>query len=231
MTPRLLFMPIAAIALMSSRAAADEHHMRVSEVFLADLSQGDAVQFVELIDPVDEPFPADYQLGIYDPAGALVDTVPVDPPPGTTRYLVATSAAETAFGVAADAPLSATLPGAGQICFEAMEEGQTETIACLAYGCVDQVVDAEFANEISMAPLVGMSVQRQEGSDRFEMAEPTPGSANVAGVSGEPDCNPADDEQDDDDGGCQVASTGSPGGLALVVLGLLAVRRTRRRTR
>ena len=118
MTRRPLFMTIAAIALMTSRAAADEHRTRVSEIFLSDVLQGDAAQFIELYDPKREPFPEDtYHLGIYETAGALLDVVPVDPPPGTLRYLVATQAAERLFGMRADALLATVLPTEGQVCF------------------------------------------------------------------------------------------------------------------
>jgi MYXO-CTERM domain-containing protein len=247
-------MVIAAIALTTSRAAADEHRTRVSEIFLSDTLEGDAAQFVELYDPMREPFPEDtYHLGIYDSAGTLLDVVPVDPPAGTLRYLVATQTAEQLFGVRADAPLATTLPTEGQVCFEVTEKGENEVIACLAYGCVDQLVDAEFANETGMAPFEGQSIQRQKIDHSFEIADPTPDRANIAGIAGQPDCAPPpdDDGNDDneepppppddqgmdenpppnnDDGGCRVAQNGSSSGLALIGLGLLAVRRRRRRS-
>jgi MYXO-CTERM domain-containing protein len=248
-------MVTAATALITSRANADEHRTRVNEIFLSDVLEGDAAQFVELYDPMREEFPEDtYHLGIYDTAGALLDVVPVDPPAGTLRYLVATRAAERLFGVRADAPLAAVLPTEGQVCFEVTEEGENEVISCLAYGCVETLIEAEFANETGMAPFAGKSIQRQIIDRNFEIADPTPDRANMAGISGEPDCAPppGDDDDDDDngepppddqpppdmeeepppdtdDGGCQVASTGSSSGLALVAVGLLAVRRRRRR--
>src|SRR6186713_2918540 len=123
MTRKAVFITVAATALVSSRAYADEHHMRINEVFLAGNNGDDASQFVELIDRAAEPFPEEYQLGIYDPAGDLLGTVPVDPPPGTIAFLVATAAAETMFDVTADAPLSMTMPDEGQVCFETLEEG------------------------------------------------------------------------------------------------------------
>jgi len=68
MTRRAVFITVAATALVSSRANADEHHMRISEIFLATDSGDDATQFVELRDVFDEPFPEDeYNLGIYNP--------------------------------------------------------------------------------------------------------------------------------------------------------------------
>jgi MYXO-CTERM domain-containing protein len=252
MTRRALFMAIAGIALVAAPARADEHRMRVSEIFLSDAIQGDAVQYVELYDPMREPFPEeDYHLGIYDTAGVLLDVVPVDPPAGTLRYLVATPAAEAMFGVRADAALGATLPAEGQVCFEVTEEGENEVISCLAYGCVEELVEAEFASETAMAPFEGQSIQRQRIDHSFEVAAPTPDAVNVAGIAGQPDCAPPPDDEpppdeepppddqppdeeeppivDDDDGGCAVASTGSSSALALIGLGLLAARRRRRR--
>jgi hypothetical protein len=136
--------------------------MRISEIFLATGSGDDATQFVELRDVFDEPFPEEiYNLGIYNPAGELLGTVPIDPPPGTVYYLVATSAAEAMFQVKADAALTKTLPPEGQVCFEVVEDGENEIISCLAYGCVDDQVEAEFANFTSMAPFDGQSASRQ----------------------------------------------------------------------
>lgn len=239
----------AAVALMTTRAHADEHHMRVSEIFLADPTQGDAVQFVELSDPAGEPFPEeDYHLGIYDTAGVLLATVVIDPPPGTRRYLVATPAAEKMFGVEADALLTETLPTEGQVCFEVVEDGENEVIACLAYGCVESRIEPEFTEGIAAAPLDGMSMQLQLGGQLFDMAAPTPGAGNIAGTSVQAGCAPPDDEEpppdddeepppddeeppivdDGDDGGCAVAG-GSSSGLALIALGLLIGRQRRRR--
>ncbi len=247
MKRRVLFMVVAGSALMASRAVADEHATRISEVFLSDPLQGDAVQFVELFNVLEEPFPEDtYHLGIYDTGGALLDTVPVDVPPGTRRYLVASVAAEAMFDVRPDARLTARLPAEGQVCFEVTEEGDNEVISCLAYGCVDQLVESEFENDTGMAPFEGQSISRQSDDQSYEVADPTPARPNMEGISGQPDCAPPPDEEpppddtpppdmdeqpppDDDDGGCAVASAGSSSSLALVGLGLLALRRRRRR--
>jgi len=257
MKGKVLFTVAAASALLTSRAGADEHATRISEIMLTDPIEGDAVQFVELFNALEEPFPEDtYHLGIYDSAGALLDVVPVDPPPGTRRYLVATTAADRMFGVMSDARLTATLPSQGQVCFEVTEEGENEVISCLAYGCVDQLVEGEFANDTAMAPFEGQSVGRQSDDQTYEIADPTPNHTNMAGIAGQPDCAPPPDDDgnddneepppddtpppddgmdeepapNDDDGGCQVVTQGSPGGLALVGLGLLALRRRRRRS-
>ncbi len=256
MTRRVLFMAAATVALMAAPASADEHRNRVAEIFLADAAQGDLVQFVELFDPMGEPFPEeDYHLGIYDTTGALLGTVPIDPPPGTFRYLVATPAAEATFGVQADAPLTMTLPTEGQVCFEVVEEGETERISCVGYGCLESVVEGEFATETGMAPFDGQSIQRRPVTRTFEMNEPTPNRANIEGTAGLPDCappppppddddddgdqppddQPPDDQPpivDDDDGGCRVAGGDAPAGLAaLAGLGLIAAMRRRRRRR
>ena len=255
MKTRVVFTIIASLgAVPAGRALADEHHMRVNELFLSDPIKGDSVQFVELTDSFGEEFPEDtYQLGIYDTAGELIATVPVDPPEGTTMYLVATEAAEKLFGVTAEARLSETLPPEGQICFEVVEDGETEHISCLAYGCVDNIIEGEFAQNVAMSPLDGQSLQRQQvkGPHPIRMAEPTPHRLNIDGVATQPECAPPpppDDEEepppdetpppdqeeppivDDDDDGCAVAGGSTSGSLAgLIGLGLVVARRRRRR--
>jgi hypothetical protein len=212
---------------------ADEHFTEVSELLLDDDGDG-SIQYVELIDPEAEEFPEEYQLSIYDEVGDLVGTVPIDPPPGTTRYLVATAAAEEMFDVTADAPLTQALPSEGQVCFDALEDGETETVACLDWGCAEGLVTPMFANGHGRAPDSGMSLQLQD-SGAYHVSHPTPDAPNVSGDASQASCTGDDDDgdQDDDDGGgggCAAAgSRAGGGGLLLAGIGIALATRRRRR--
>jgi hypothetical protein len=176
-------MPAVLLALLvlvlPGRAHAFHHLMKVGEVLLS--AGGDpGVQYVELQDP-GEPFPdGTYDLEVFDADAQPVGTSVLGVPPGTTRYLVATAAAETEFGVTADAALTVALPEDGQACFS---RTIGTMIHCLAWGCVDTLVTASASTGAS--PPDGSSLQRQ-GGDVYHVATPTPDAANVAGTLEEP---------------------------------------------
>lgn len=239
MRAHITIMTTLSIVAIARAAAADEHLTEVSEVLLAE-DGDDSIQYIELTNP-GETFPEEYQLTVYDAAGDLVGIVPIDVPPGMTRYLVATPDAEEVFGVTADAPLTETLPAEGQVCFEALEEGETEVISCLDWGCSENLVVPMFANGHGRAPASGMSLQLQ-GSGAYHVASPTPDDDNVPGDATDASCVPDDDDDGNDDGnddgdsssddgggGCAAAGSRS-GGLGALFLAL-AIAHLRRRRR
>ncbi len=69
---RTMALAIASLAVCATPAAASEHLMIVNEVGLSE--GGDtSKQFIELIDPVDEPFPnPSYGVAGHNGAGASV---------------------------------------------------------------------------------------------------------------------------------------------------------------
>lgn len=239
----------------ASTAYAVDHLMKIAEVGLS--KGGDpAVQFIELEDPFGESFPNNpYTLELFDADAGLLGSVSLTIPGGTTRYLVATAAADTAYGTTADAELTVSLPVDGQACFTR----GTFRIHCVAWGCVDTPLVG--AQRIPSPP-DNMSAQRQSNG-MYQLATPTPDADNQAGAMAaacpaDPDAAPAvdgpidagpidaldpsgddagtDDRNDDDDtdggggGCCEVDGTQGAFGSGLLAVGLLlALRRRSRR--
>lgn len=169
-----LLVPALVLAALAwpATASADHHLMQVNEVMLS--SGGNATaQFVELVDPVDEPFPAalqPYRLVVFDGNGArlggqdLSNLAAVD---AAEPYLIASDAA--GLGAARDAPLAMSLPqGAGQVCFT--RQAAEVKVNCVSYGCPAS----------RPAPADGQSLQRTSAG--FSLGSPTPNAPNAAGT-------------------------------------------------
>jgi hypothetical protein len=172
---------VLAFVLVPARPVQAVHHlMKVGEVLLS--SGGDAsIQFIELEDPFAESFPdGTYRLEVFDAAAQALGSVALDVPPQTTRFLVATGQAASAFQVGADAELSVALPMDGQACFSRTVGTK---IHCLAWGCVDTLILASASTGAS--PPDGLSLQRQQ-TGVYQVAAPTPGADNAAGADVEP---------------------------------------------
>src|SRR3954467_1752775 len=74
MRRRLLLTLVAALAL-AAPAQASEHQMRVNEV-ATSLGGNPAAQFIEILDPADEPFPSPpYKVNVYDANAVPVGTI------------------------------------------------------------------------------------------------------------------------------------------------------------
>ncbi len=162
--------------------------MKINEVGLG------AAQFIELLDPADEPFPNEqgpYKVVVYDGAGAregahTISTALLQGRDNTIPLLLSTAAADIAFGVSGDEALSQALPSPGHACFT---KGAGETkVDCVSWGCVTSAVSASSTR--IPAPGVGHTAQRQGvGSTSFHVAAPTPKATNVAGEAA-PVCVP-----------------------------------------
>jgi hypothetical protein len=241
---------VVALAICSgSKAYAVDHLMKINEILRS--KNGDTgVQFVELEDAFGESFPNNpYTLEVYDANATLVGSVTLNVPASTTRYLVATAAAE--FDTNRDATLNVALPENGQVCFVR----GTFKIHCVAWGCLNTVL---VGAERAPTPPDNMSVQRQSPSG-WQLATPTPDATNTAGTTvancpTEPDAAPAVDgpppdagvnpdaideggdagtggnNNNGDDGGgcCEVnGARGAAGSIVLALGVLLALRRRR----
>jgi hypothetical protein len=177
-------------------AHAADHLMKIGEVLLSQGGDGN-VQFVELQDP-GEPFPAsNYEIEVYNTNGGSVGVVGLVVPAGTRRFLVATTAAATAFGVTADQNLTVALPNPGQVCFE--KNGATR-IHCLSWGTVNTPVMGTSGTASGAAPGDGQSLALSGAS--YVVGAPTPQNR----AAGMPDAGP------DVDSGAGVDAGGSPDG-------------------
>jgi hypothetical protein len=146
---RLPLTLLAALAL-AAPAQASEHNMRVNEVALS-FGGNPGAQFIELLDPVDEPFPSPpYKLNVYDANGVLVGTVDLGNNATIvdkgTPMLVATPGVPNA-----DRTFTFKLPANGQACFESSETA-TPHIHCMAWGTITVAVKAGYAAPTTTGP-------------------------------------------------------------------------------
>jgi hypothetical protein len=187
---RLTAVSLFVLLFSAIPAQASFHLMRVNEVMLSTGGNSGA-QFVELLDPSDEPFPSSsgpYKIVVYDAAGTrlgahTISTALLQGRDNTQPLLISTAAADAALGVTGDEVLDVALPSAGQLCYTAgTPEGR---FSCVGWGCIATPVDSSV--ERVPAPPDGQSVQRQGvSSSAFQLAQPTPKAANVAGSAGTP---------------------------------------------
>ena len=170
---------LVALVLLVAPANAADHLMTADEV-ATSLSGSTANQFVELLDPANEPFlsPAGYRLAVYDGAGVAVGSqslgsgmAVVD---GGTPMLVG----KGAVGATPDVGLTVALPtSAGQACFE---RGDGSRIHCLRWGTITNPVGSLAAS--GPAPADGQSLQICSG--QAALGSPTPKAANSCGGGG-----------------------------------------------
>lgn len=161
--------------------------MTINEVLLP--GSGSA-QFVELVDPDDDPYAdagAPYRVVVYDAAGKRVGahTISTSLLQGRDNgepLLIGNAAADQKYGSHRDETLSVSLPDTGQACFT---KGKDETRTnCVSWGCVSTSVASPETIAIAY-PVDGKSTQRQgTASSAFKLAKPTPGATNTTGVSG-----------------------------------------------
>jgi hypothetical protein len=168
---RLAITLLVTAGLLADPAAAQDHLMKVNEVFP---SPALGEQFVELKDDVaSEVFPApSYSVRSFDEAGNPAGSQTFLAPPHPFRlssapFLIAASGP-------ADAVLGFPLPAAGgQVCF--VRGSGTDFIHCVGYGDVTAPVLPGMA--IAPAPPPGQSVQRLCG--QLGTALPTPDAENA----------------------------------------------------
>jgi hypothetical protein len=247
----LLQLVVVAVAICSaSTAYALEHAMRVGEVLLSR-NGSNTIQYIELQDQFQEPFPNAYRLEVYNASATMIGMVALNVPANTQRMLIATAAADTSFGTTRDATLPVTLPTDGQACFV---NNANVKIHCVAWGCVTTVLVGATR---APSPPDGQSSQMQ-ANGTYQVGTPTPDAANQAGAMAancptEPDAPPMVDgpstmpdaggsmnadagnsggnnNPGDDTGCCQVKGSRGAAGAAFLALGvLLALRRSRRK--
>lgn len=244
-------MVTAWVMLLASAAPAlaADHLMKVGEVMLANAGGSNTVQFIELEDPIAEPFPfAPYVLVVYNAAGTAQTTYTLTLPNGTQRYTLATAQAQTDLGFTAQQTLTATLPTDGQACFR-RNGGTPQNIHCFAWGTITTIIPGGTMNN-GASPSNGMSVQRVGGT--YVVAAPTPNAANSGGTvdmpmvdappvpdagvmidapsTGTPDAPGGNPVTPKDDEGCSVGAGASWFGLVMLGV-LLLVRRSSTRRR
>ena len=188
---------VVAGTVLPAQALAAHHLMVVNEVMTSYGGNPNA-QFIEILDPFNEPFPATpYRLVVYDANGVRLgahdlggDAQIVD---NNVPMLISTPAADVALGSTGDQALSVPLPvGAGQISFTT-GTGETK-IHTLTYGCISNPVTGG-TRDAGPQPLDGQSTQRQGAGaappQSVTRGTPTPKSANTAGTAA-PACDPYD---------------------------------------
>jgi hypothetical protein len=150
--------------------------MTVNEV-ATSLGGSTANQYVELLDPFDEPFLVGYRLNVYDATGVSVGNQPlgsgmqiVD---GGTPMLIGKGSVANV-----DQSLTINLPTtAGQACFE---RNDTSIIYCLRWGTITNPVGGIATS--GPAPGDGQSLERC--SSGGVVGSPTPKAANGCGGAG-----------------------------------------------
>jgi hypothetical protein len=186
---RIAAIVLFVMLLSAVPAHASFHLMRVNELMLSTGGNAGA-QFVELIDPSDEPFPSGsgpYKVVVYDASGVklgahTISTALLQGRDNTQPLLISTPAADAALGVTGDEALDVALPSTGQLCYTT---GSSESmIACVAWGCIATPVESAVRVP---APPDAESVQRQGvNASVFQLGQPTPKAQNVAGSTAEP---------------------------------------------
>ncbi len=182
---RPLLATLLAFLLLAAPAAALDHRMTVNEV-ATSLAGSTANQFVELLDPADEPFPfpTGYRLAVYDSAGVSVGNQSL----GSGMAVIDGGApmliAKGDVGATPHTALTIALPAsAGQACFE---RASGDKIHCLRWGTIANPVGTLAAS--GPAPADGQSLQICGGTTA--PAAPTPRAANSCAASQPPSQSP-----------------------------------------
>jgi hypothetical protein len=134
-----------------------------------------ANQFLELLDPADEPFifPAGYRLAVYDGAGVSVGNQSLGSGVAIVDGGAPMLVARGTVGAAPHQALTVNLPtAAGQACFE---RGNGDRIHCLRWGTIANPVGSLAAS--GPAPADGQSLQ--VCGAEANLGAPTPRAANV----------------------------------------------------
>jgi hypothetical protein len=173
---------LAAAATLVAPARASDHLLEVNEVMVST-GGNPAAQFVELLDPFNEPFPSPpYKLVVFDANGNRLgahelggDANIID---SNVPMLISTPAADAALGVKGDQALSVPLPtAAGQITYTRGPGEQP--IHTFTWGCINTPVSS-FADQ-GPAPPDGQSAQRQ-ANGAITLGAPTPKAQNSSGT-------------------------------------------------
>jgi hypothetical protein len=181
---------ILALLVTAVPAQAADHRMTVDEV-ATSLGGAPANQFVELLDPADEPFlfPTGYRLNVYDGAGVSVGSQSLGGGMGIVDAGAPMLLAKGSAGAAPHQPLTVALPTtAGQACFE---RGDGSQIHCLRWGTITNPVGTLAAD--GPAPTDGQSLQICSG--QAKLGTPTPKAANTCSASPGPGPTPAPDRR------------------------------------
>jgi hypothetical protein len=174
---------LAALALvfllMPAPASAEFHLLSIREVFPGDSAQPDA-QYVELqAYAAGQQFVAGHSLTFRNASGAIVATESFakDVADGRNQFTVvmATTAAETRFGIAADASMSANAvgPSGGAICWEVLD--------CVSWGSFAGSLPSPAGPPAALAGIPdGMALRRTIAPGCATLLEPGDDSNNSA---------------------------------------------------
>lgn len=183
---------VAVIFLgVAAPAAAEFHLMSIREVYVGPADNANA-QYVELqMYTSGQNFVQGHSLTFYGPTGTEAGTVtfPADVANGANQasILIATSEAETKFGVAADLDMTALIdPAGGRICFEDVD--------CFSWG--------SYSGEATTPSPSGNPFSPDNGL--------TPDSAARRGISGGTSASQLDAGDDTDDSAADFDFAASP---------------------
>ncbi|MDX6697657.1 MAG: hypothetical protein QOE65_1054 [Solirubrobacteraceae bacterium] len=153
--------------------------MTINEV-ATSLGGSPANQFVELLDPFDEPFlfPTGYRLAVYDAAGVRLGDQSVGGGMGIRDAGAPMLVGKGTAGATPDLALSVALPtSAGQVCFE---RGDGSQINCMRWGTITNRTGTLATD--GPAPGDGQSLQVCSGQGK--LGTPTPRADNSCTAPG-----------------------------------------------
>jgi hypothetical protein len=186
--------------LGTGEARGDIHDWEVNEVLVS--AGGDAsVRFVELANPVGGCLFPSSRVVVYDGAGGVLGSVTMVTQTTCygpdTYYLLATSAAVAAYGVAADKTMAPVLPaGAAQVCFVS----STSRYDCVRWGSLATPLADFFGpgdTSVATSPPDSQALARTGRThvvmDDWQILSPTPRGPNDGSPWSPPDAGPTPD--------------------------------------
>ena len=176
----------AGLVLVAAPAAANFHVMRIVQVYAGDATHPDAQYVVLQMCIGGQNQLGGHDVGFFDATGAAIGTPVVFPGAVASgnsqdRVLIATSSAETLFGLTADLRMPASiLPVGGKLCFEP----GVSPIDCFGWGNYSALPDATIGTPFD----AGVGITPGDAEQR---------SLSIAGGSGTLECTTPNDDTDD----------------------------------
>ncbi|MEO7793462.1 MAG: hypothetical protein ABIV06_01710 [Thermoanaerobaculia bacterium] len=197
-----------ACILLAAPAAANFHVMRIVQVYAGDITHPDAQYVVLQMCIANQNQLTGHTVGFFDAAGAAIGTPVAFPGPvavfaSQSRVLIATSSAETLFGIPADLRMPASiLPAGGKLCFEP----GGSPIDCFGWGNYAALPDATIGTPFD----AGVGITPGDAEQR---------SLSIAGGSSTLECTTPNDDTNDsaNDFGPTIPNPGNNAGATGVV--------------
>ena len=188
--PAVAALLAAALVLVAAPAAANFHLMRIVQVYAGDATHPDAQYVVLQMCVAGQNVLGGHSVGFFDAAGAAIGSPSVFP--GTvansasqSRVLIATSSAETLFGLAADLRMPASiLPSGGKLCFEP----GVSPIDCFGWGNYSALPDATIGTPFD----AGIGIASGDAEQRDLSLAPGPTTLECLSPSDDTDDSEAD---------------------------------------